>query len=177
MLSGWWSHARWGRSLQAQATKHEGTPCPHLNLDLLASIAQHNTILVATADHLVAPAFGMNWIRNVQAAGITYWLMGALDPEASLFFGQAGVRQCVNSPFGGVLKSSASELLAGAAPRSGPPACHLQLAASPRAGPARAQARSSAGAASTGARRCGRRCTWPTCWCSRATTSFSATWM
>ena len=109
-LGGWWSHSRWGRSLQAQATKHEGSPCPHLSADLLAGIAQENTILLAAADHLVAPAFGMNWIRNVEAAGITYWLMGALDPEASLLFGEAGVRQCANSPYGGMLKTWAGEL-------------------------------------------------------------------
>jgi hypothetical protein len=113
-LGGWWGHrGSWGRSVKAQPTKHEGSPCPHLSVDLVAGLAQDNTLLVATADHLVAPAFGMNWIKNVEAAGITYWLMGALDPEASLFFGNAGVRQCVNSPFGGTLKTSPSERLPG----------------------------------------------------------------
>jgi hypothetical protein len=100
-----WLHSFKHPSSRGLAESLPAVACPNLVKEELEKIAKENTILVAAADQLMAPAFGMNWIANVRAAGITYWLMAALDPEASVYFGSQGVTQCVNAPYGPTRKS------------------------------------------------------------------------
>jgi hypothetical protein len=44
--------------------------------------------------------FAISWIKNVMAAGIDYWLMGAVDERAGRFLARRGVRRCFRTSLG-----------------------------------------------------------------------------
>ncbi len=75
-----------------------GPPCPSLSKELLYRLAKQNTVLVMCIDRLLLRRFARSWVRNVQRANITYWVVAAMDPWSSKALGTMGVRQCFNSP-------------------------------------------------------------------------------
>ncbi|KAG2491978.1 hypothetical protein HYH03_009709 [Edaphochlamys debaryana] len=81
-----------GRALKA-------SHCGPLTKELVLGVAKNNTVLVTVVDNIVWKCFGPSWVENVQSANITYWLVGALDPETSMALGAMGVTaHCFNAP-------------------------------------------------------------------------------
>ena len=73
--------------------------CGPLSADLVKKVARDNTVLVTIVDKLVWHSFGPSYVENIQSAGITYWLIAALDPETSTAMGAQGITDhCFNAP-------------------------------------------------------------------------------
>lgn len=58
-----------GRDLQTMPTH-----CHPLSKDLLSKIAVDNHVLISVMDEMVWHIYGESWVRNVQQAGITYFV-------------------------------------------------------------------------------------------------------
>jgi hypothetical protein len=58
--------------------------CPQLSKKLLSNVSKKNTLMVSLSDwnqhHLLA-----NWLASVNAAGITYFIVGAADMPTSMY--------------------------------------------------------------------------------------------
>ena len=73
-------------------------PCSQLTKAHLTQFALNNTLLVTVVDRLVMQTFGKSWVENVKSAGISYWMVAALDPWTSKLLGHWGVKSCFNAP-------------------------------------------------------------------------------
>jgi hypothetical protein len=82
----------------AQAVK-----CSELTRPFAAQYARNNsTLLLTVTDSVIAPIFAFSWMRNVMAAGIDYWLIGAVDADSQAYLEYKGVRRCFRAPVGPV---------------------------------------------------------------------------
>ncbi|KAI8466716.1 MAG: hypothetical protein J3K34DRAFT_460754 [Monoraphidium minutum] len=68
---------------QKQQAALEG--CPALSPELLESLAVQKTVLLVAADWAAWDVFGVNWLAHVQRAGITNYLVAALDQKTADF--------------------------------------------------------------------------------------------
>eukprot|EP00198_Chlamydomonas_reinhardtii_P008350 XP_001697687.1 predicted protein [Chlamydomonas reinhardtii] len=76
-----------------------GIHCGSLTSALVKKVARDNTLLVTIVDKLVWHSFGPSYVENIRSAGITYWLIAALDPETSTAMGAQGITDhCFNAP-------------------------------------------------------------------------------
>jgi hypothetical protein len=73
--------------------------CHELTKDNLAKYAVANTLMITIGDLTTMDYFGFNWIKNAQDAGVTYWMLAALDEHTSEYVTSKGVKQCFTSPF------------------------------------------------------------------------------
>ena len=72
--------------------------CNSLSKEHLSSFANNKTLLITVVDQLIMRKFGKSWVENVKSAGISYWMVAALDPWTSRLLGHWGVKQCFNAP-------------------------------------------------------------------------------
>ena len=75
-----------------------GPTCNGMTKQHLSSFAINNTLMITVVDQLVMQTFGKSWVENVKSAGISYWMVAALDPWTSRLLGHWGVKQCFNAP-------------------------------------------------------------------------------
>ena len=76
----------------------DGPTCDGMTKQHLSSFAINNTLMITVVDQLVMQTFGKSWVENVKSAGISYWMVAALDPWTSRLLGHWGVKQCFNAP-------------------------------------------------------------------------------
>lgn len=73
--------------------------CALLTNELLEAVAVKKTVLVTVVDMIMLEFFGESWKQSVEMAGVTNYLMAALDPPASVYLGRIGVPpHCFNVP-------------------------------------------------------------------------------
>ena len=76
----------------------DGPSCAPLSRAHLSRFALNKTLLITVVDRLVMQTFGRSWVENVKSAGISYWMVAALDPWTSKLLGHWGVKSCFNAP-------------------------------------------------------------------------------
>lgn len=92
-------------------------PCTRLTPELLNAIAFNapsfgKTVLVAMFDKQQAAAFAASWTKNVVNCALSYWLVGALDPEAASILSNVTDYRCFK------LESDQAGMTVGAATRA-----------------------------------------------------------
>jgi hypothetical protein len=90
-------------SIAQQELRMEDPPpdapsCAPLSKAHLSLYTLNKTLLVTVVDRLVMQTFGKSWVENVKSAGISYWMVAALDPWTSKLLGHWGVKSCFNAP-------------------------------------------------------------------------------
>ncbi|GBF95727.1 hypothetical protein Rsub_08709 [Raphidocelis subcapitata] len=75
------------KEADAEAARRKATAegCPPLSKELLGTIASRGTVLLVAADWAAWDVFGVNWLAHVQRAGITNYLVAALDEKTRDF--------------------------------------------------------------------------------------------
>jgi hypothetical protein len=72
--------------------------CGALTKELLQKYAVSNTVMITVNDIVTVQALGRHWLRNVNAASITNWLMVATDQATVSYLESLGVSRCVMLP-------------------------------------------------------------------------------
>ena len=83
---------------QVEDPPADSPTCAPLSKAHLAQFANNNTLLITVVDQLIMRKFGKSWVENVKSAGISYWMVAALDPWTSKLLGHWGVKSCFNAP-------------------------------------------------------------------------------
>lgn len=83
----------------ARSTPH-AVRCSQLDREFVSRFARNNTVLLTVGDSILVPMFAFSWMRNVMAAGINYWLIGAVDDESQSYLQYKGVKRCFSAPLG-----------------------------------------------------------------------------
>lgn len=69
--------------------------CGEMTKEFLDKIAVKNTLLVTSMDILTWSLFGPSFVSNLRSAGITYWLVAAMDDQVAERMAEYGITQCV----------------------------------------------------------------------------------
>ena len=83
---------------QVEDPPQDAPTCAPLSKAHLSQFASNNTLLITVVDQLIMRKFGKSWVENVKSAGISYWMVAALDPWTSKLLGHWGVKSCFNAP-------------------------------------------------------------------------------
>lgn len=92
-----YSHAKWTIG-QIEDPPDDAVPCPALSAELLKQHAVNNLVILTVVDRLSMKKFGKSWIKNIEAANISYAFVAALDPWTSKVLGHWGIKRCFNAP-------------------------------------------------------------------------------
>lgn len=82
----------------SSSKSYQPAKCGALTKELLQQYAVSNTIMITVNDIVTVQALGRHWLRNVNAANITYWLMIATDQATATYLESLGVSRCVMLP-------------------------------------------------------------------------------
>ena len=72
--------------------------CLPLTKAAIGSVAKENTVMVATVERYGLAQFGASFVDNLRTAGITNYILAALDSGAQRMLLEMGENQCVRVP-------------------------------------------------------------------------------
>jgi hypothetical protein len=78
----------------AKPTAQKTGKCGALTKELLQKYAVSNTVMITVNDIITVQSLGRHWLRNVDAANITNWLMVATDTATAAYLESLGVSRC-----------------------------------------------------------------------------------
>lgn len=82
----------------AKPTPQHSAKCGTLNKELLQKYAVANTVMITVNDIITVRSLGRHWLRNVNAANISNWLMVATDTATAAYLESLGVSRCFMLP-------------------------------------------------------------------------------
>lgn len=82
----------------AEPAAQQTAKCGALTKALLQKYAVANTVMITVNDIITVQSLGRHWLRNVNAANITNWLMVATDTATAAYLESLGVSRCFMLP-------------------------------------------------------------------------------